>query len=267
VRKPNALRRAVGYMPDFFGVYEALSVAEYLGFFCRAYRVPGRQHATLIAELLALVDLAGLEDRQVDDLSRGMKQRLCLARALVHDPGLLILDEPASGLDPRARVEMRELLLALRELGKTVLISSHILAELQDLCTHVAIVDHGHVVAAGSLDALRTQLGTPRVRVGTLPGGEPALAAAALAAGLPVLDPDPLPANGGTAAPGLVLGLAEPAAVAAAVAAFVAQGVPVTEVVPIRAGLEELFMRITGDVASAEETPVAASEPSAEVTS
>jgi ABC-2 type transport system ATP-binding protein len=150
------VRRVVGFMPDFFGVYDSMKSWEYLDFFGRAYGVPGERRASLIGELLDLVDLGHKRDDLVMNLSRGMKQRLSLARTMMHDPRLLILDEPASGLDPRARIELRELLKELRALGKTIMISSHILTELAEMCTHIAIIERGRLLAAGHVqDILR----------------------------------------------------------------------------------------------------------------
>jgi ABC-2 type transport system ATP-binding protein len=169
---PAAVRRAVGYMPDVLGVYDATTVVEYLQFFAGAYRIPRKQWPSLIDGLLELVDLTTKRDSQVNDLSRGMKQRLSLARALVHDPELLILDEPASGLDPRARIDLRTLLLTLREMGKTVLISSHILPELQEVCTDVAIIEAGRLLAAGPPARILGQLEGGRSVVVQLLGGE-----------------------------------------------------------------------------------------------
>jgi ABC-2 type transport system ATP-binding protein len=150
-RNPQAVRRVLGYMPDAFGVYDDMKVWEYLDFFGRCYGLGAAQRRRIIGDLLELVDLAAKRDQYVLNLSRGMQQRLCLAHALVHDPKVLLLDEPASGLDPRARVELRELLRELRSLGKTIVISSHILPELEELCTSVAIVDRGRVLAAGTI--------------------------------------------------------------------------------------------------------------------
>ena len=157
-RNPQAVRRVLGYMPDAFGVYDDMKVWEYLDFFGRCYGLGPAQRKRMIGDLLELVDLASKRDAYVQSLSRGMQQRLCLAHALVHDPKVLLLDEPASGLDPRARVELRELLRELRVLGKTILISSHILPELEELCTSVAIVDHGRVLAAGTISEIGQKL-------------------------------------------------------------------------------------------------------------
>jgi ABC-2 type transport system ATP-binding protein len=157
-RNPNEARRVLGFMPDVFGVYDDMRVWEYLDFFARCYGLPAGARKRIIGDLLELVDLADKRNSYVQGLSRGMQQRLCLAHALVHDPKVLLLDEPASGLDPRARVELRELLRELRTLGKTILISSHILPELEELCTSVAIVDRGKVLASGRIADIEQRL-------------------------------------------------------------------------------------------------------------
>jgi ABC-2 type transport system ATP-binding protein len=156
---PLAIRKRIGYMPDFFGVYEDLTVKEYLHFFAAAYDLPTSQRENTVKDVLALTDLTAKAKQPVDALSRGMKQRLGLARVLLHDPDLLLLDEPASGLDPRARIEMRELLLALKEMGKTIIISSHILHELSLLCTRIGIIETGQMVTEGSLNEIYKRLG------------------------------------------------------------------------------------------------------------
>jgi len=157
-RNPQAVRRVIGFMPDAFGVYDDMKVWEYLDFFGGCYGLGPAQRKRMIGDLLELVDLAAKRDAYVLSLSRGMQQRLCLAHALVHDPQVLLLDEPASGLDPRARVELRELLRELRSLGKTIVISSHILPELEELCTSVAIVDRGRVLASGTISDIGQRL-------------------------------------------------------------------------------------------------------------
>ena len=149
-------------MPDVLGVYDDMVVDEYLRFFAGAFGVPASAHEDTIESLLELVDLAGKRHREVNSLSRGMKQRLSLARALVNDPDLLVLDEPASGLDPRARVELRLLLSQLQEMGKTIIISSHILAELAEMCSEIAILERGRLLASGPPTAIRDQLGSGR---------------------------------------------------------------------------------------------------------
>jgi ABC-2 type transport system ATP-binding protein len=161
------LRRHLGYMPDTLGVYDNLRVEEYLHFFAASYRVPKSEWAGLVDGLLELVELTVKKDSMVNSLSRGMKQRLSLARSLVHNPELLILDEPASGLDPRARVELRDLLRNLNSMGKTIIISSHILAELEEVCSDVAIMEAGRLLASGPPRQILDELGgarTMRVR-------------------------------------------------------------------------------------------------------
>ena len=172
VTHAGQLRKVLGYMPDVMGVYDNLTVEEYLRFYAASYRLDPSGWNSTIDGLLELVNLDVKRDDQVDDLSRGMKQRLSLARALVHDPQVLVLDEPASGLDPRARVELRGLLAELRRLGKTVVISSHILSELEEMCTHVAIMEAGRLLAAGEPDAIRSSMAATRSVVVTLAGGE-----------------------------------------------------------------------------------------------
>jgi ABC-2 type transport system ATP-binding protein len=158
IEEPEAVRTSVGYMPDFFGVYDDMKAWEYLDFFAAAYRVPYQDRPGLIDDVLELTDLKHKRDAYVDSLSRGMKQRLCLAKTLVHDPEVLLLDEPASGLDPRARIEIRDLLKELCQMDKTVLISSHILTELADLCSKVIIIEQGRLVTAGSVDEIASRI-------------------------------------------------------------------------------------------------------------
>jgi ABC-2 type transport system ATP-binding protein len=175
---PLEVRRRIGYMPDFYGVYDDLRVWEYLDFFGRCYGVPANRRPPMIGELLEIVGLADRRNAYVETLSRGMRQRLCLAHTLVHDPALLILDEPASGLDPRARVEMREILRELRAMGKTILVSSHILPELGEMCTGVAIIDRGQLLRAGPIHEIERSLrATALLRVDVL-GDDAELAAA-----------------------------------------------------------------------------------------
>ena len=163
VRHAQTVREHIGYVPDFFGVYEDLTTWEYLHFFAAAYRIEMKRRKSIIDDVLELTDLTHKVHSPVDGLSRGMKQRLSLARVLIHDPDLLLLDEPASGLDPRARIEMRELLKALKDMGKTILISSHILEELAQLCTRIGIIEQGKMVVEGSVHEIYRQLGVMRV--------------------------------------------------------------------------------------------------------
>ena len=155
---PIGVRQAIGYMPDHFGVYDGMRVWEFLDFFAVAYRIGKAQRRQIIANVLELLDLGHKRNDFVNGLSRGMKQRLCLAKTLVHDPPVLILDEPASGLDPRARVEVKALLKELRSMGKTILISSHILTELADCCTSIGIMERGQLLAQGSISEVYKQV-------------------------------------------------------------------------------------------------------------
>ena len=158
-QSPTTIQRKVGYMPDFFGVYPDLTSEEYLEFYAGIHGISRRKRPNVVADLLELVDLTSKRDALVETLSRGMQQRLCLARALIHDPDVLLLDEPASGLDPRARVEFRELLRTLQGMGKTVVISSHILLELAEICSDIAIIRAGQLVMAGNVEQVTHSLG------------------------------------------------------------------------------------------------------------
>lgn len=166
----------IGFVPDFFGVYENLSVIEYLEFFAASYGIYGRAGTVRAREVLEMVELSGKEEQMVDSLSRGIQQRLCLARAMIHKPKLLVLDEPNSGLDPRARVEMKELLQNLRSMGKTIVISSHILSELAEMCNSIGIMDHGKLVEAGNIeDVMEHVFGGNRIVVSVHGEMEPAV--------------------------------------------------------------------------------------------
>lgn len=160
--QPMEVRKSVGYMPDNFGVYDGMRVWEFLDFFAVAYQIPRQERQRIINEVLELVDLTYKRDDFVNGLSRGMKQRLCLAKTLVHDPPVLILDEPASGLDPRARVLVKALLKELRQMGKTILISSHILTELADICTSIGIIERGQLLMHGPIEEVYRQIRSHR---------------------------------------------------------------------------------------------------------
>lgn len=155
---PMSVRHSIGYMPDDFGVYDGMKVWEFLDFFAVAYKIGRTQRKQVIMDVLELLDLAHKRDDFVNGLSRGMKQRLCLAKTLVHDPPVLILDEPTSGLDPRARIEVKALLKELRRMGKTVLISSHILSELADCCSSIGIIERGQLLMTGPMDSVYRQI-------------------------------------------------------------------------------------------------------------
>jgi ABC-2 type transport system ATP-binding protein len=157
-RDPIGVRKSIGYMPDNFGVYDGMKVWEFLDFFAVAYQIPRERRKGVIGDVLELLDLTHKRDDFVNGLSRGMKQRLCLAKTLVHDPPVLILDEPASGLDPRARLEVKALLKELRNMGKTILISSHILTELADCCTSIGIIERGQLLLHGPIDKVYRQI-------------------------------------------------------------------------------------------------------------
>ena len=163
VENPAEVRRRIGYMPDFFGVYDQFRVTEYLDFYGASYGLTLMERKKVIPQLLELVNLSNKRNEYVDVLSRGMKQRLCLARCLIHDPQVLILDEPASGLDPRARIEMRETLKNLKSMNKTIIISSHILPELAEMCDQIGVVDHGKLVANGSVIEIHDKLQQQKV--------------------------------------------------------------------------------------------------------
>jgi ABC-2 type transport system ATP-binding protein len=272
---PDKVRRVIGYMPDHAGVYERITVREFLEFFADAYQVPD---ASVVDVVLELTDLSKLDSRLVAELSKGMKQRLQVARILLHDPKVLILDEPASDLDPRARIELRDLLLELRDLGKTIFLSSHILTELSDVCTSIGILERGQLVVAGPIAAIGEELarrsrnaaqssvleGTARAPspdLGLTAGGAAIPAQARRRLKLRVLGDArsvaPLLAGGVGVhqvepAPGGVLTVdytGDERFVADVVRHLVSQGVPVVGVEPERNELERIFLEVTrGDL-------------------
>jgi ABC-2 type transport system ATP-binding protein len=255
-RNPDEVRRVLGFMPDVFGVYDDMKVWEYLDFFARCYGLPAAGRRRMIGDLLELVDLADKRDDYVQTLSRGMEQRLCLAHALVHDPQVLLLDEPASGLDPRARVELRELLRELRSIGKTILISSHILPELEELCTSVAIIDRGLVLAQGRVSDIERRLRFGAVlRIRLLLEGE------ALEGARQAFASDPDVATAAILHDGTIeLGFrGDDAATARLLAASVAAGMPIVSFARAASDLEELFLQVTAP--DHEPTAVAAGGP------
>lgn len=236
----ETVHNRLGYMPDFFGVYDQLTLGEYLDFYAACYRQPKARRRKVVDDLLALVGMTERRNQQVDTLSRGLKQRACLARALVHDPAVLLLDEPASGLDPRARVEMREILRELQGMGKTIVISSHILPELTDLCTMIGIIDHGKMRATGPVKEVIARLSTGRrLRIAVLEEKD---------AALEVLEP--LPSVRHVAS---VNGTIEAEydgderTAAAILAALTEAGIKVSSFTPVDGGLEDAFMRATSE--------------------
>ncbi len=241
-REPNEVRRVLGFMPDVFGVYDDMKVWEYLDFFARCYGIAASRRRQMIGDLLELVDLGDKRDTYVQGLSRGMQQRLCLAHTLVHDPQVLLLDEPASGLDPRARVELRELLRELRALGKTILISSHILPELEELCTSVAIVDRGQVLAQGRVADIERRLRVGAVlRVRVIGDGEAHEQARLHFAAQPFVASAALLQDGT-----IEIGFrGDDDATARLLAEAVGAGLPIVSFARAASDLEELFLQIT----------------------
>jgi len=236
---PHAVRDRIGYMPDFFGVYDQLTTEEYLAFYAGCYQIPRARQAPIVTNLLKLIGLEEKRAAPVDTLSRGMKQRLCLARALVHDPAVLLLDEPASGLDPRARVEMRELLKELRQMGKTIMISSHILPDLAELFTPFGINDRGRIVASGTLEKLMARQGGRRVRVRVDGSTDEALQRVRGVPGVRSVAADDR---------GLEIECdAADADPAALLRGLVQAGVAVVAFTPLEADLEDTFLRVTRD--------------------
>ena len=248
-----AVRRHVGYMPDYFGVYEGLRSREYLEFFAATQNIRPAARPAVVADLLALVDLEEKADADVNTLSRGMKQRLSLARALIHDPELLILDEPASGLDPRARVELRELIAELNRMGRTIVISSHILSELEGICSHLAVVDHGRVMAQGRMDEMRARLFSQR-RLRARVAVDQAERAAALLSDRPEVED--VEVERGVLR---MMVAGDDDVSASLLRSLVESSVDVSEWRIDGAGLEELFLQLTdgeqGSAAAAEVTP------------
>ena len=239
-KQPDLVHSRLGYMPDFFGVYDQLTVSEYLDFYAACYRQPKQRRTKVVAELLELIGLTERRDQLVDTLSRGLKQRLCLARALVHDPVVLLLDEPASGLDPRARVDMREILKELRRMGKTIVISSHILPELTELCTMIGIIDHGRMQVTGSVQEVVQQLSAGRrVRIAVIGDKEAAMAVLKPLAAIREIEI----ANGAIE----VTYEGDESTAAEILQALTAGGIKVSSFSQVDGGLEEAFMRATSD--------------------
>jgi ABC-2 type transport system ATP-binding protein len=241
---PREVRRVIGYMPDFFGVYDDMMVWEYLDFFGACYGIGPNERTRLVTDLLELVDLGHRRDDFVEQLSRGMKQRLSLARTLVHDPKILILDEPASGLDPRARVEIRELLIELARLGKTIFFSTHILADVAQICTRVGIIEAGRLIAAGGIEELQ-QIVMPFKQVRMTALNEKALVERLLAANEAAAEvqfPNES-TDGRTRVEFSFHG--DDDALAALIASLVAQGLRPIRLNEDGRDLEEVFMRVT----------------------
>ncbi|HOA23626.1 MAG TPA: ABC transporter ATP-binding protein [Aggregatilineales bacterium] len=247
-KNPREVRRAIGYMPDFFGVYDDMKVWEYLDFFAACYDIPEAERGPLIRDLLELVDLSHRADAMVDSLSRGMKQRLCLARTLAHDPQVLILDEPASGLDPRARIEIRQLLVELANMGKTIFFSTHILADVQEICTQVGIIEAGRLVMEGDIEEMQRRLVPHREILITLLG--PADAAKEFLFGREGVElvEEVRGENGRSRLHVSLQG--DDQAVSGLLADLVRQGIPVMHFTEETRDLESVFMRATKGIVS-----------------
>jgi ABC-2 type transport system ATP-binding protein len=240
MKNPDLVHERLGYMPDFFGVYDQLTVSEYLHFYAACYRQPRERRTKIANDLLELVGLTERRNQPVDSLSRGLKQRLCLARALVHDPAVLLLDEPASGLDPRARVEMREILKTLQGMGKTIVISSHILPELTELCSMVGIIDHGRMQATGPVHEVIQRLTSGRrLRVTVL--GQKEEAVGILKSLAAVRQVQTVNGTIETQYEG------DDAIAAAILQSLVAGGIKVSGFSQIAGGLEEAFLKATSE--------------------
>ncbi len=237
-KEPLEVRRCIGYMPDNFGVYDGMKVWEFLDFFAVAYRIPRRRRRQVIGDVLDLLDLSGKRDALVNNLSRGMKQRLCLAKTLVHDPPVLILDEPASGLDPRARLEVKALLKELRAMGKTILISSHVLSELADCCTSIGIIERGRLLLSGPIGEVYRQIRrTRKVEIRVLEKPEVALT---------VLRSTPAAQNVEGNGERITVELAgDDAEVAALLDRLLAEGVRLVSFADKEPTLEDVFMMVT----------------------
>ncbi|KAF0246024.1 MAG: multidrug ABC transporter [Planctomycetota bacterium] len=234
---PEQVRRTIGYMPDYAGVYEGIDVWEYLDFFAGTYGVPRKKRKATIEGVMELTDLGGLRHKLATDLSKGMRQRLILAKTLLHDPAVLILDEPAAGLDPRARIELRALLKELGAMGKTIIVSSHILTELADMCTSVGILEKGALVAAGSIQKIIDRLNPGRTLA--LRTFEPAKAVEALAAFTSVQVIETLEKSVRFKHSG------DENEVAGIVHTLAVAGIPILGLEEEKANLEDLFLRIT----------------------
>lgn len=241
VKHPLEVRRVMGYMPDFFGVYDDVKVWEYLDFFAAAYKIPVNKRKSIIDDVLDLTDLTGKREAYVESLSRGMKQRLCLAKTLVHDPKVLLLDEPASGLDPRARIEFRALLKELQQMGKTIFVSSHILPELADFCNVVGIMERGHLVVAGRVhDIVQRLEGHAVIDVRWNGGPEIGQRALQVLAGHPLIKE--------TRLEGAHLQIDWTGShdeLPPVLQSLVQNGVPVATFAPRQADLEDVFMKVT----------------------
>ena len=235
----NALKSKIGYMPDFFGVYDNLKTIEYLEFYASIYGITGKKAHKMCMELIEKINLTEKADSYVDELSRGMKQKLCLARCMVHNPDLLILDEPFSGLDPGARYEMRDLINLFHDMGKTIIISSHILSELSEMCTTIGIIDHGRMVVKGTEEEIMMHFNASNpVKIHVLSGKNEAIA---------ILKKDPKVKNISIDNENIIIGFSggddEEADL---LQQMIAGGVRISSFVREKGNLEQLFLKVTG---------------------
>lgn len=243
-REPERVRGIIGYMPDNFGVYDDIKVWEYLDFFAAAYKIPRDKRPRIIDDVLELTDLTVKKDSYVEELSRGMKQRLCLAKTLVHDPQVLLLDEPASGLDPRARIEIKELLKELKNMGKTIIISSHILPELSDFCNKIGIIEQGELIVSGDVaEIMRQVTGGLTLDIRTVAEDQPQamtlLQGLSQVRGVRIVDGDLKVDYAG-----------DPDHTYEVLTALVRQGIRIRSFTEEQTDLEDIFMRVTRGVVS-----------------
>ncbi|MBC7834088.1 MAG: ABC transporter ATP-binding protein [Phycisphaerales bacterium] len=241
----HEIRKLVGYMPDFLGVYDDLTVDEYLQFFAAAFKIPAAKRRSIVEGVLELTDLREKRHAMVDSLSRGMQQRLGVARVLIHDPKVLLLDEPASGLDPRARIEMRELLTELTRMGKTIMVSSHILSELAEMCSSIGIIERGKLLYAGSIHDAYARAGAgQRISVTLEPGPDGLGASPERAAEF--LSRCPAVARVGVEGPTLSVELApDQTSHQPVIETLIGCGARVVAFVPRQVKLEDAFLRLT----------------------
>jgi ABC-type multidrug transport system, ATPase component len=243
VKYPREVRPLIGYMPDAFGVYDDIKVWEYLDFFAAAYRPPKEERPAIVDRVLTLTDLQEKRDAFVQTLSRGMQQRLCLAKCLVHDPKLLLLDEPASGLDPRARIEIKKLIARLGEMGKTVIVSSHILPELADFCNKIGIMERGQLLVSGDVqDVVRRTQPTRQIHIRTLPEREVLARTKATLEGMAGVEKVALESDEQTVVVSYVGDLEGQVAL---LKALVEADVPVYSFAETALDLEDVFLRVT----------------------
>ena len=240
ITNPEDIKRKVGYVPDFFGVYDNLKVIEYMEFYGSMYGMEKKDVDEISDGLVQLVNLSDKKEEYVDTLSRGMKQRLCVARALIHNPDLLVLDEPNSGLDPRARFEMKEILKNLGSMGKTIIISSHILPELAEMCTSIGIMEHGHLIASGKVeDVMQMSKGSQSIHIRVVDAQKEKLT-------LLLKEQNNVTKVSTTEDEYIVSFAGDDVAAAQLLKQLIAQGVMISQFYREKEDLESLFLEVTG---------------------